>query len=155
MQRIDRMVGRLIILIAVVLGLFWTATSVSFMLTGVLPPMVSATGHPTNVTGALDLWLVVTFGVLGGSWLVRERALGFVISVVWTVKGALYMTALSTASISAFIGGEIDSLAQLALWIPIGAACVAGAAVLLRSTGPYRACIEHRPGSGNLNSTGP
>lgn len=132
----DRSIGWLVIAIALVLGIFWTVTSAAFVFTGAEPAMVEATGHPTNVTAALDLWLVVTFGVLGGAWLVRGKAWGFVVSAVWTVKGAVYMTALSAASVSAFLSGAADSLAQLGLWIPIGTACVLGAAVLLRPSGP-------------------
>jgi len=93
--------------------------------------MVAMTDHPTNVTVALDLWLVVTFGLLGGVWLSRGRGWGLVISTVWTVKGALYMTALSAASVAAYRMGAAPDLAQLALWVPIGVACGLGAFVLL------------------------
>ena len=139
MQRSDRVIGSLIVGVASFLGLFWISTSVTFLFTGEVPAMVTATAHPTNVTGALDLWLVVTFGLLGGSWLLREWKWGFIISAVWTVKGALYMTALSAASISAFARGASDSLIQLGLWIPIGAVCLVGTFVLLRPGGPSEA----------------
>lgn len=135
-ERPDRLTGWLIIAVCLFLGLFWITTSVQFIFTGEVPAMVTATGHPTNVTGALDLWMVVTFGVLSGTWLLREEAWGFVFSAVWTVKGAVYMTALSAATISGFLTGTTDSLVQLAVWIPIGVVCVAGAAILLRASGP-------------------
>ena len=51
--------------VAVLLGAFWTGTAVAFVITGVPPAMVEATGHPTNVTGALDLVVVVTLGLVG------------------------------------------------------------------------------------------
>ena len=128
----DRVVGWLIVAIALLLGLFWTGTSVAFVVTAELPAMVAATDHPTNVTGALDLWLVVTFGVLGGAWLASGKAWGFIIAAIWTVKGAVYMTALSAATLTAFRMGVSDDLFQLALWVPIGVVCAAGALVLLR-----------------------
>lgn len=137
--RLDRVAGWLIVGVSAVLGLFWVSTSVSFLVTGEVPAMVSATGHPTNVTGALDLWVVVTFGLLGGTWLIRRKAWGFIISAVWTVKGAVYMAALSAASISAWLDGAVDSLAQLGLWVPIGVACLFAAVVLLRPDGPLEA----------------
>lgn len=135
-ERRDRVTGWLIIVVALILGLFWIGTSVDFIVSGAVPAMVTATAHPTNVAGALDLWLVVTFGVLGGTWLVLEKAWGFIISALWTVKGAVYMTALSAASVSTFVSGTTDSLAQLGLWVPIGGICIMGASVLLRAGGP-------------------
>lgn len=135
----DRLVGWLIMAIAAVLGAFWIGTSAAFVVAGAVPAMVTATAHPTNVTGALDLWLVVTFGGLGGAWLIRGKAWGFIVSVVWTVKGAVYMTALSAASVSTFLAGTTDSLAQLSLWIPIGVASLFGAVTLLRPDGPSAA----------------
>lgn len=134
--RMDRVTGWLILAVAGTLGLFWTGTSLHFVVTGQVPAMVTATGHPTNVTGALDLWVVVTFGLLGGTWLIGRKPWGFLISVLWTVKGAVYMVALSAATVSAFLDGSVESLAQLGLWVPIGVACLFGAAVLLRPTGP-------------------
>lgn len=129
-------VGWLVTVVAVLLGIFWLATSVAYLRTGRVPAMVTATGHPTNVTGALDLWLVVTFGLLGGAWLIRGRPWGFIISAVWTVKGAVYMTALSAASWSAYRAGATDGPVELALWVPVGCACLTGAMALLRGRRP-------------------
>lgn len=87
------------------------------------------------MTGALDLWLVVAFGLWGGTWLALGRAWGFVISAVWTVKGAVYMAALSAASYTAWRSGSAEGLAPLALWVPIGVVCTTGAVLLLRRVG--------------------
>src|SRR6056297_3533362 len=129
-------VGWLVTVVAGMLGIFWLTTSAAYLRTGRVPAMVTATGHTTNVTGALDLWLVVTFGLLGGAWLIRGRPWGFVISAVWTVKGAVYMLALSAASWSAWRAGATDGPVELALWIPVGCACLAGAVALLRGRRP-------------------
>lgn len=134
-SRAHRRVGAAVVAVSGFLGLFWSGLAVGFVLTGEPPAMVAATGHPTNVTGALDLWLVVTFGLLGGVWLVRGRGWGFVVSAVWTVKGAVYMTALSTASVAAYRMGAAGDLLQLAVWLPIGLVCAVGATVLLRGAG--------------------
>jgi hypothetical protein len=106
--------------------------SAAYWFTGDVPAMVTATGHPTNVTGALDLWLVTTFGLWGGVWLARGRRWGYIISAVWAVKGAYYMTALSAASVTAHRAGALASLGQLGLWIPIGVICAVAATVLIR-----------------------
>jgi hypothetical protein len=131
--RAERGVGVLIITVALALGSFWVGTSLGHLWTGEIPAMVTAVGHPTNVTGALDLWLVVSFGFLGGIWLWRRRPWGYVIGVIWTVKGAVYMTALSAASIAAFARGAVDDMAQLWLWVPMGIGSTIGAIVLLRT----------------------
>jgi hypothetical protein len=131
-DRTARWVGGAVVAISAVLGAFWVALSLGYVVTGSVPSMVTATDHPTNVTGALDLWLVVTFGLWGGTWLAMGRAWGFLITAVWTLKGAVYMTALSAASYTAYRSGAAAGLAQLALWIPIGVVCAVGAVLLLR-----------------------
>jgi hypothetical protein len=128
-----RWVGVLVIAVSLALGGFWVATSARFLWTGEAPPMVAAVEHPTNVTGALDLWLVVSFGLLGGVWLWQGRGWGYVVATVWSVKGLLYMPALSTAAVAQFVWGATDDLTQLALWLPIGAICLASTWLLLRA----------------------
>jgi hypothetical protein len=128
-----RWVGILVIAVSLALGGFWVATSAGYLWTGEAPPMVAAVEHPTNVTGALDLWLVVSFGLLGGAWLWQGRGWGYVIATVWSVKGLLYMPALSAAAVVQFVWGATDDLTQLALWLPIGVICLASTWLLLRA----------------------
>lgn len=128
-----RWVAVLVVAVSLALGGFWVATSASFWWTGVAPPMVAAVDHPTNVTGALDLWFVVSSGLLGGVWLWHGRGWGYVVATVWSVKGLLYMPALSTAAVAQVAWGATNDLAQLALWLPIGAICLACGWVLLRT----------------------
>lgn len=119
--------------IGVLLGLFWTALSVGFLLTGEPPAMVEATSHPTNVTGALDLSIVVTLALVSGAWLWRGRPWGYALALAWNVKGAVYMLALSGASVAAWWIGPAEDLVQVALWGPIGLGCAVSAGVLLRA----------------------
>ena len=104
-----------------------------YWVSGQVPAMIAATEHPTNIIGALDLTLVVTFGLLGGLWLFQGKAWGHVISVIWAAKGALYMTALSASTYVTFRRQEVDSLAQLGIWVPVGLVSAACLAVLLRT----------------------
>jgi hypothetical protein len=131
-----RQVGIVVAGVAGVLGLFWIVASAAYPTTGEVPAIVVASGHPTNVPAALDLWLVVTFGLLGGSWLARGRPWGYILSAVWAVKGAFYMLALSAASMTAFRAGALADLSQLGLWVPIGVVCTAAALVLLADVDP-------------------
>ncbi len=126
-----RHVGMMVAGVAGVLGLFWVVAAAAYPITGEVPGIVVSSGHPTNVPAALDLWLVVTFGLLGGSWLAKGRPWGYILSAVWAVKGAFYMVALSAASITAFRAGALADLSQLGLWVPIGVVCTAAALVLL------------------------
>lgn len=131
-----RGVGGFMIVVAAVLGAFWITTSGAFVFSGTPPAMVQATGHPTNVTGALDLIIVVVLGFVGGLWLRQRRPWGYVIGVIWTVKGALYMLALSYASVAAWLIGPATDLAQLGLWGPIGVGSAVAAFALLRRPKP-------------------
>ncbi|MFW6330349.1 MAG: hypothetical protein ACOC3J_01355 [Gemmatimonadota bacterium] len=126
-----RAVSAFMLAVGVLLGGFWVALSVAYLFTGAPPPMVEATAHPTNVTGALDLSIVVTLGLLGGVWLWRRRPWGYVLAVIWTVKGAVYMLALSAAAVAAWRYGPAADIAQVALWAPIGVGSAASALALL------------------------
>ncbi len=129
----ERGVGLFIIVVSLALGTFWIAISANYVWTGQLPAMVIAVEHPTNITAALDLWLVVSFGLLAGIWLWQRRAWGYVIAGIWSVKGAVYMTALSAAAIAAYTSGATEDLSQLGLWVPIGVGSAIGSLLLLRS----------------------
>jgi hypothetical protein len=48
------------------------------------------------------------------------------------VKGAVYMLALSAATIAAAEAGAADDASAIGLWGSIGVACLAGAAAMLR-----------------------
>lgn len=133
---VHRAVGTFIIVVSLILGGFWIAISASYVWTGQLPAMVIAVEHPTNITAVLDLWLVVSFGLLAGIWLWQRRAWGYVISGIWVVKGAVYMTALSAAAVSAYASGATEDLLQLGLWVPIGFGSVIGSLLLFRSLRP-------------------
>lgn len=134
-----KLTGGAVLVVSATLGLFWSVVTATTAIRGTVPEMVARTAHPTNVTGALDLWLVVTFGVLDGTCLVRGRPWGYVVSAIWSVKGALYMAALSAASVTAFRAGAASDLAQLGPWVPLGLACgTVAIGVLRRVPGRFR-----------------
>ena len=133
--------------VVVLLGGFWIGLAVRYWVTGDVPGMVTATAHPTNVTGALDLSMVVAVGVLAAVWLWRKRPWGWVLAVVWNVKGAAYMLALSAAAVAAFRAGEATDVTQVALWAPIGVGCLVAAWALLRG-------LDREPGPAGPDGTG-
>lgn len=118
-------------LVALFLGGFWIAQSLGYVFSGQVPPMMETVEWPTNVTGALDLSLVVSINALGAYWLWRRNPWGVVVAAVANVKGAVYMAALAATTITAFQAGASNELALAGLWGAIGVGCLAATAALL------------------------
>ena len=115
-----RFLSGLMIVVSLSLGAFWIAMAVQYLWTGNPPPLVIAVDHPTNVTGALDLWMVVSVGLLAGIWLWQQKPWGYVVGAIWSIKGGLFMISLSAQSIAQFVSGAVADVFQLAIWAPIG-----------------------------------
>ena len=130
---IKKWVGGFMMLVAVLLGVFHVSISLGYVFTGVVPDIIVNIGHPTNVISALDLSFVVSFGFLGALWLWRGQTWGYVVAVIWNVKGAVYLIALSLATVQAFQVGATDDLFQLALWGPLAVGCMISSLLLLRN----------------------
>lgn len=128
----DRWIAAFMLLIAAGLTTVYLAQSLSFIATGNLPQIVIRSGHPTSVVFGLDLSLVVPYFTLGALWLWQRRPWGYLVATVMNVKGALYMLALSATTSSAFLAGFLGDLAELAIWLPIGAGCLLASTLLLR-----------------------
>lgn len=122
-------------LVACLLGTFWVGVTVQALWVGEVPAMVSATGTYTNLTAALDLCLVVVPGLIGAVWLWNGYAWGYVIAVVWNVKGAVYMSALTSATLAARRAGALDDAALASVWAAIGLGCAMAAVALLTRPG--------------------
>ncbi len=129
----NKWVGGFMMLVVVLLGLFHISLSLGYVITGEVPEIIANIGHPTNVIAALDLSFVVPFGFLGALWLWKGQTWGYVVAVIWNIKGAVYLIALSLASIQAFRVGAADDLFQLALWGPLAVGCIASSLLLLRN----------------------
>lgn len=115
-----RWIGGFMLLVALFLGGFWIATSLNYAVTEEVPQMVVAVGHPTNVTAALDLSMVVSVYLLGVIWLWQHQPWGYVLATIANVKGAVYMLALTASTISAVQSGAAESLPEVAVWVSIG-----------------------------------
>ena len=51
--------------------------------------------------------------------------------MIWNVKGAVYMLALSGATVSSILFGPANDGMQLLLWGPIGVGCFVASVLLL------------------------
>jgi len=117
--------------VAVGMTAVYGAQSLSFVFTGRVPEIVSLTGHVTNIVFALDLTLVVPWFVVGAIWLWQRRPWGYVVATIMNVKGAVYMLALSAATVSGVRAGVSDDLSQVGLWAFIGGGSLIASVVLL------------------------
>jgi hypothetical protein len=122
--------------VAAALGSFYVALAVRYGVTGQPPSMLTATGLHTSLIAALDLTMVVPVGGLAAVWLWQGRAWGYVWAVVWSVKSAVYMLALSAATIATIVAGPADDWTQLLLWGPVGVGCAIASFVLLAHLRP-------------------
>lgn len=59
--------------------------------------------------------MVVSVALRAGAWPRQRRPWGDVLAVLWTVKGAVYMLALSAATVATGTAGLSDDWAQLPL----------------------------------------
>lgn len=140
-----RWIAAFMFVVAAGLTAFYGTLSVQYAVTGQVPAMIDAVGLHTNLIAALDLTMVVPVGVLGGVWLWRDRPWGYVLAVLWTVKGAVYMLDLSAATASTVLVGPSNDWAQLGLWGPIGVGCLIAGVLLLAHLKPS----EQSPVPGN------
>ena len=131
-------IGGFMIIVALFLGLFHVAVSMNYVFTGQLPEMIVVLDQSTNLISALDLSLTVSFGLFGAILLWKRRAWGYVVAVIWNVKSAVYLTALSAATVSGFLAGASDNMIELALWAPIGVGCLISLVVLLKNMEPVK-----------------
>ena len=131
-----RWINGFMMLVAVALGGFYGTLSLRYVATGEVPALIDAVGLHTNLIAALDLTMVVPVALLAAVWLWQGRPWGYVWATLWCVKGAVYMLALSAATVATIVVGPSDNWMQLFLWVPIGAGCFVAGGVLLRNLRP-------------------
>lgn len=116
------------ITLSVVYFLQWLA----FAIGGDVPAIIQMSGHPTHLVFALDLSIVVPVLLVSAVLLWRRRPWGVVLAAMGNVKGAVYMVALSAATVTAYQAGTIDAVTEISLWAAIGAGSAIAAFALLR-----------------------
>jgi hypothetical protein len=113
------------------LGAVYLVQSLRYLETGDVPSPVGATGIHTHLIAALDLSLVVPVALLGAAWLWRGEPWGYVLAVVWSVNGTVYMMALVAATLSALWMGASGAWELLPVWGAIGVGCGTASRVLI------------------------
>jgi hypothetical protein len=127
-----RAVAGVLVVIALALGGFHVGVALQSALSGQRPALLEMLGHPTNVVAALDLSLVVSVSLMTAWWLWRGDVWGVVLAAVTLAKGALYMLALSTATLATVCLGAATDLVQVWLWASIGLVCAVAAVLVFR-----------------------
>lgn len=115
-----RFIGGYMLFIAAGLSVLWMGSSLKFVADGVVPEYIEMTGHPTGIVYALDLSLLVPVLLLGGIWIWRREAWGYILAAMSLIKGATYTLVLSVNSLIT------ASHAEAPIWIlTTGASLVA------------------------------
>jgi hypothetical protein len=123
-------VGAYMLFVAVGLAIVEGLQVLDFVITGSIPPVIQAVGHPTNVVFALDFTLVIPFMTWGAVSLRQRNAL---VAVVVLIAGAIYMAALTAASIAALQAGLTNVRGQIPIWILLLGGHTTAAVMLLGS----------------------
>ena len=120
-----------IFFVAAFLGGFWITLSLNYVLTNKIPQILISVDSHTNLIAALDLSMVVSFGLLSAIWLWRHQPWGYVLATMWNINGAVYNLVLTAVTVSAVYKGVSAELLQAALWICICISCSIASVYLL------------------------
>ena len=120
-----------LLLVATGLGLLWAGLSASYLVTGVVPAPIVASGHPTGVVFAIDLLFIVPPMVIGAIGLIRRRAFGGVVAVAMCISGTVYTLSLAAASIAVRAAGP-GAGEELPLWVGLSVLGAGTTALLFR-----------------------
>ncbi len=126
-RRTDRLAAGYLAFWALVLGVAWIGQWAGFVFADQVPGIGE---EAFRLIAALDLAFVVAPVGLASVWVWRRRPWGRVIAVIILVKGVLYSTLLSAASLPLF-GTEWGGDPLLPLWLVLLAGAVASLVALL------------------------
>lgn len=118
---------------AVFLGGLWSVEAVRFIFTDTLPAVIPISGIHTSVVYAIDLTFMVPGLILGGWWLWQRNPWGYVLALLYNVKGAVYALALVMMGVFGERAGVPDATALLPLWAVFTLASTVACVVLLRN----------------------
>ncbi|NPV54755.1 MAG: hypothetical protein HPY71_14780 [Firmicutes bacterium] len=117
---------------ATLLGAAWITQALIFAVTGHLPPSGLGEGG-IKLVAALDLSFVVSGLVLAAIWLWKRRPWGYVLSVIFNVKGAVYTLVLTAGSLSQARAGLEGAMDLVPLWVFLGLGSLVSSVLLLRN----------------------
>ncbi len=123
------------LLLAATLGVMWIGQSIAFVISGVVPQMITDGGGSTNLVSALDLSMIVVPLAIGATWLIESRPWGVVVlGMELTACVIISVMLLVTAPVQAAAGIK-GAWTMVPLWAALGVACLIPALLLLRGLG--------------------
>jgi hypothetical protein len=114
-----KLIGGYLLLIAAGLSFLWISGALRFAATGEVPQDILKTEHPTGIVYALDLSLLIPAMALGGFWLWRREAWGYILAAMSLIKGATYTLVLTVGSLSAMSTGTPEASQELPIWLSL------------------------------------
>lgn len=121
------------LLVVSFLSLFYIYFSINFIINNEIPFIITNFGLRTNIIGAMDLLFVIPTGFLGGIWLLMNKPLGYLIVLIWNIKGLFYMPVLILGSIfqAKQLGHSISE--EIYIWIFILLGCLVTTFIMVRN----------------------
>lgn len=110
---LDYIVVGMMLFLSLGLLSIYSIQSINFALNGVLPAIITASGHVTSVVFSLDISMVVLFFILASVLILKRNPWGYLIAFIAQLKGVVYMFVLIYASIE-------TNPAEVPIWIFIG-----------------------------------
>ena len=109
----NRLLAGYMIFIAFGLSVVYIMQSLSFVMTGVLPAIITASGHVTSIVFTLDFSMVILFYVIAAIYLIKKNPIGIALAWIFNIKSVIYMLVLS-------YGSYRTESAEIGLWLTIG-----------------------------------
>jgi len=111
--------------VAIGLTVIYTMQSLLYVFNDTLPAIIEQSGHVTSVVFTIDFSMVVLFFVMGAVLLIKKNAWGYVIAFLGNLKGVIYMSVLTLASLRTnpdeamiwIILGLLSLVSVILLWV--------------------------------------
>jgi hypothetical protein len=115
-----------------ILTVLWVGQSLAYVFNGRLPQFVVDGGGGTHLVAAFDLTCIVPLMLLGGRWLLQQRAWGYLIAAAMLVQGTLIVIDLLVTPAFQAAAGIADAWMMVPVWMLMGGCFLTGAAALIR-----------------------
>src|SRR3989339_793143 len=111
--------------VAIGLTVIYTMQLLLYVFNDTLPAIIEQSGHVTSVVFTIDFSMVVLFFVMGAVLLIKKNAWGYVIAFLGNLKGVIYMSVLTLASLRTnpdeamiwIILGLLSLVSVILLWV--------------------------------------
>jgi len=110
---LDFIVVGILVFLSVGLLSIYSIQSLNFAFNGVLPAIITNSGHVTSVVFSLDISMVVLFFILASVLILKRNSWGYVIAFIALLKGVVYMMVLTYASMN-------TNPAEVPIWVFLG-----------------------------------